>query len=218
MLMRRVVLREIDGIFSNLSDDTRVVVISSASPESFMVGGDLHELGEMSPDQAERLTRYGMEVFDRIRESHALSVAVIDGYALGAGFLLALACDFRVATPRSSFGFPEIKAGLMPGAGATDLLVRLVGLAVARSICLKGDMFSAERAFSLGLVDLLLDEAELTESVERYVSELADLEQYAVRLTKRALNASAYGTAEEARKQEILAFRGCFENRNRRVD
>jgi enoyl-CoA hydratase/carnithine racemase len=210
-LMTRALLEDLERLFRNVPEPARAIVITGAPRQGFMVGGDLRELEHMTPAGAEELGRFGMHVFDRVRMAPLPVVAALNGDALGAGFLLALACDLRLAAPTARLGYPEVRVGLMPGTGGTDLLVRMAGLAVARSLCLTGEPLSAERALALGLVDAVVPEEGLLDAAQDAAARMAALSPVAVRGIKAALEAAAFRAPAEAREREIEAFRRCFE-------
>jgi enoyl-CoA hydratase/carnithine racemase len=151
-------------------------------------------------------------VFDAVLTCPRPVVAAIGGDALGAGFLLALAADVRVAVPGARLGYPEIRVGLMPGTGGTDLLVRLTGLATARRLCLTGEPVPATRCQELGLVDEVCASAELERRAMGWATTLEALDATAFAETKAALWAAASEGLERSREREVEAFRRCFES------
>jgi len=211
-VMTQALLRELGSLFGRLPSDVGAVVLSAASAKGFMVGGDLRELESMSADDAEALARFGADVFEAVLTCRRPVLAAVGGDALGAGFLLALAADVRVAVADSRLGYPEIRVGLMPGTGGTDLLVRLVGLATARRLCLTGEPVPASRCLELGLVDEVCAPDQLDERALRWATTLQALDATAFAETKAALWAAASTDLQRSREREVEAFRRCFES------
>jgi enoyl-CoA hydratase len=205
-------LERLGAIFERGLGDARVVLLIGTRGKGFTVGGDLRELQQLTPEGAQQLATSGAQVFDRILTCRLPVVAALNGDALGAGFLLALAADVRIAATNARLGYPEIRVGLMPGTGGTDLLVRLAGLAVARSLCLTGTPVSAQRAQELGLVDAVCDGEGLEAEAAAWCRRLGELSPVAFAETKAALHAAATMTFDESRRRETLAFRRCFES------
>ncbi len=212
------VLAELEAVVDETATaaEVRVVVLKGAGERSFVAGADLKEMAGLSPDQAETRTRDGMRLYDKLRQLPQPLVASIQGYALGGGLLLALACDIRVASTRASFGYPEIKRGIFPGMGGTVLIDRLLGAATARAICLLGEPFSAERAYQLGIVNRLVEPEELAAATAEVAATLAGYSPVALRELKRALNASLERDFEAARAEENAAYLRCFTSEDRK--
>lgn len=211
------VFADLTTIFEELAvdDSIRVVVLTGAGDRSFVAGADISEFVDMTPDEAEVRTWKGMHVYDRMRRLPQPIVAKINGYALGGGLLIAIACDVRVAADSAQFGYPEIKLGIFPGTGGTVLLDRLIGAAAARALCLTGDRLSAERAYQLGIVTHLAPAAELESKTQEVVSTLASYSPVALRELKCALNASLERDFESARAEEVKAYKRCFASKDR---
>lgn len=197
--------------------EIRVVVIKGAGDRAFVAGADIKEMAASegaAPTGSER-SYFGMHVYDQIRHMPQPVIASINGYALGGGMLLAMACDVRVAADSATFGYPEIKLGIFPGTGGTILLDRLIGPANARSICLTGELFDAARAYQLGLITHLVARDELAGETARLAALMAGYSPVALRETKNALNASMEMDFEAAREAEIAAHARCFASNDR---
>jgi enoyl-CoA hydratase len=135
----------------------RAVVVTGAGDRAFCAGADIDEYRERPPIENRRAMQRGQAVFQMVEDLPLVTIAAINGYALGGGLELALACTFRVAHRRARLGCPEIKLGVIPGYGATQRLPRLIGPARARQLILTGRMIDAERAEAIGLVDQVTD-------------------------------------------------------------
>lgn len=140
------------------SENIRGVIVCSSGGRAFSAGADINELQGIEPDEAAQRSSFRRSVFQRLSELPVPTIAAIDGLTLGGGLELALACNFRFATRHSTFALPEIKLGLLPGAGGTQRLPRLVGHAMALELMLTGKQITADEAQSIGLIDRIVDE------------------------------------------------------------
>ncbi len=206
--------RALDGLAENA--EVRIIVLKGAGERAFVAGADIKEMADMTRAEAETRSWHGMRLYDKMRRQPQPLVASIQGYALGGGMLIAVACDVRVASERAEFGYPEIRLGVFPGTGGTILVDRLLGAATARAICLLGDRFPAERAYQLGIVNRLVAHGELEAATAEVAETLAGYSPIAIRELKRALNASLEMDFEAARAVEIEAYGRCFDSEDRR--
>jgi enoyl-CoA hydratase len=154
-------------------DDVRVVVLTGAGEKAFVAGADINELAVLSPAEAQRHGRRGQSVFDRIEQLGKPVIAAINGFALGGGCELAMACTLRIAAETARLGQPEINLGLIPGYAGSQRLPRLVGKGRALEILLTGDMVSAARAYEIGLVNKVVPAAEVMAEARRVAAALA---------------------------------------------
>ncbi|MEW1975227.1 enoyl-CoA hydratase-related protein [Microbacterium profundi] len=204
------VVRTIAQQFDTWRDDQHVhgVVITGAGDRAFAAGADITELQRK---RVPEMTDTGMQHWmTAIRESPLPSIAAVSGFALGGGFELALACDIRIATPASKFGFPETGLGIIPGAGGTQLLSRYAGVSVANYHVLTGALMSAERAHQLGLVSELHEPAALRDAAIALVETMAGRGPLALRLAKRAIRASSDTSLAAGLEIELLAQAALF--------
>jgi enoyl-CoA hydratase len=212
------VFRELTACLIAISKDPdiRVVVIKGAGDKAFVAGADIKEMAAAGGAETGSERSYlGMHLYDQIRHMPQPIIASINGYALGGGMLLAMACDVRVAADSATFGYPEIKLGIFPGTGGTILLDRLIGPANARSICLTGELFDAQRAYHLGLITHLVAKDDLVAETARLADLMAGYSPVAMRELKCALNASMELSFEAAREAEIKAHARCFASNDR---
>ena len=212
------VFADLDAVMDATAEDrdVRVVVLQGAGEKAFVAGADIKEMVDMTRAQAEYRSWNGMRLYDKMRRMPQPLVASIQGYALGGGLLVAIACDIRVASEKASFGYPEIRLGIFPGTGGTILLDRLLGAATARAICLLGDRFSAERAYQLGIVNRLVAHEELEAATADVAATLAGYSPVAIRELKHALNASLERDFEAARAEEVAAYGRAFASEDRK--
>src|SRR5215218_4549131 len=142
-------------------ESVRTVIITGAGEKAFVAGADIAELSQQSPLGARITAQRGQHVFDLVETLGKPVIAAINGFALGGGCELAMACTLRVAADTARLGQPEINLGLIPGYGGTQRLPRLVGKGIALEILLTGEMITAERAYAIGLVNRVLPAAML---------------------------------------------------------
>jgi len=182
-------IQELDLIFQDLDKDEKiaVVIITGAGKKAFVAGADIIEIKEAGEKRTE-LIRRGQEIISKIRNSSKVVIAAVNGYALGGGCELALACDLRIASENAKFGFPEVKLGLMAGYGGTQLLPRLIGTGRAKYVMLTGAMLSAAEAHQFGLVEKVVSSDSLMEEVNGLAQRIATNGPFAVKACKRAIN------------------------------
>ena len=216
-LNRQVFEEMLRALAADAADaETRVVVLTGAGERAFVAGADIKEMADLTRAQAEARSWRGMHVYDAMRHHPKPIVASINGFALGGGLLIALACDIRIAADTAEFGYPEIGLGIFPGTGGTVLLNRLIGPAAARAICLLGERFDAARALSLGLVNQVVAKAELPAATRAACARLAGYSPLTLRELKRALNAALEEDFDAARATEVEAYGRCFDSEDRR--
>ncbi len=170
-------------------NDVRVIVFTGAGDRAFIAGADITEFADRTPVQ-QRVAMEGRRVFDEIAAYPKPTIAMINGYALGGGCELALACDIRIAARSAKLGQPEIRLGLLPGGGGTQRLPRLVGSGRALRMILAGDAVSAEEAERIGLVDQVVDDSELRAGVTSLARQIAAHSPLTLRLAKEAVRAA----------------------------
>ena len=195
---------EFPGLFRDLDADAsvRVVVVRGAGGKAFSAGGDLAEFLTLAPADLEQ---WGdtLTAAERCRKP---IVAAIDGFAMGAGLELALACDIRIATRRSEFAFPEIRLGMIPGSGGTQRALRLIGMTRAKLFMLTGRRINAEQAEAWGLITQAVPDGGLDEAMTAIVSELAERPPLALRTLKTVLNRGAEAPLDTALELERKAY------------
>lgn len=172
---------------ASADDAVRVVVLRGAGDKAFVAGADIGEFSDYTAAQAADLSARGQRLFRRIETLGKPVIAVLDGFALGGGLELAMACTLRVASTAARLGQPEINLGLIPGYGGTQRLARLAGRGVALELCLTGDVIDANRAFELGIVSRLHEPDELEEAVVRLAGKLSEGPPEAMRATIEAV-------------------------------
>ena len=185
------VRREIISVLDELRDNdaVRVMVFTGAGDRAFIAGADIAEFAERTPLE-QREVMEARRVFDEIAAYPKPTIAMINGYALGGGCELALACDIRVAARSARLGQPEIRLGLIPGGGGTQRLPRLIGTGRALRMILTGEVMEADDAHAIGLVDVLVEDADLRMRTLELARTIASHSPVALRLAKRAVAAA----------------------------
>ncbi len=179
----------------------RALVVTGAGDKAFVAGADINELAKMNPLGAKALARRGQEVFARFEELGKPTIAMVNGFALGGGLELALACTLRTASTTARLGLPEVSLGIIPGYGGTQRLSRVAGPAVAREWVLTGDMFAAEEAHRVGVVNRVFPPEELREGTMKLVQTILSRGPVAVRF---ALEAIQRGLNMPQREGELM--------------
>ncbi len=171
------------------ADDTvRAIILTGAGEKSFVAGADINELAALSPVEGQAHARRGQLIFDALEQMGKPVIAAINGFALGGGCELAMACTMRLAADTARFGQPEINLGLLPGYAGSQRLPRLVGKGIAMEILLTGEMVSAQRAYEIGLVNRVVPAAELMAEATKLAQALAGKAPIATRFIIEAVN------------------------------
>lgn len=183
-------LAELETVMAALKADAgvRAIVLTGAGEKSFVAGADINELALLSPVQGKEHARHGQLIFDAIEQLGKPVIAAINGFALGGGCELAMACTMRLAADTARFGQPEVNLGLIPGYAGSQRLPRLVGKGVALEILLTGDMVTAQRACEIGLVNRVVPAAELMAEAKKLAQALAAKAPIAVQYILEAVN------------------------------
>jgi len=187
-------------------DATRVVVVTGEGERAFAAGNDVAALAALAPIDAYRNMLAGQRLMKRLHEFAKPTIAMVNGYALGGGFELALACDFIVASSRASFGFPEIGLATMPGWGGTQLAVRKMGLARAKQMVLSGRRFRVDECRDFGFITHVVEHERLREDTLAFAATLASHHPFAMEMVKLALNRAAELPLQAGLELEALAY------------
>jgi enoyl-CoA hydratase len=193
-----------------LNDDVSVLIITGEG-KAFVAGADISEMVNLSPAQAKGFSEKGQQTFYSIQNLPIPVIAAVNGYALGGGCELAMACDFRIASKKAVFGMPEVSLGLIPGYAGTQRLPRLIGLGNALKCILSGGHVGAEEAFRMGLVQILSEPEELLKDAIEIADKIASQGPEAVRTAKRVIRQGVDMDFEEALDLEKNSFSELFE-------
>ena len=187
-------------------ENVAVLVVTGAGEKAFVAGADIAAMAELSPTAGRELGKLGQRVFDLLDQSPKPVIAAINGFALGGGLELALACHLRVASENARFGQPEVKLGLIPGFGGTQRLPRLVGQARALELLLTGAMIDAPTALSWGLVNRVVPAEELQAAAGALADAILAVSPVAVRNCLVAVRAGGEGSLAEGLALEAALF------------
>lgn len=204
-------LEEIKEAFEGIYDDTSVhgVIVSGAGEKAFVAGADISEIAELSEVNARKFAENGQEIFQAIENCHKPVIALVNGFALGGGCELAMACHIRVATSTARFGQPEVNLGIIPGYGGTQRLTQLIGKAKSLELCMTGDMIGAEEAKFLGLVNHVeVDKASALTKCEEILKKTSSKAPIAIGLVIDCVNA-VYNEQENGYQTEANSFAAC---------
>jgi enoyl-CoA hydratase len=207
---------EILAAFKDLTGNAnvRVVVITGAGDKAFIAGADISEFaGGTALEQREIMHR--SRAFDAMEACPKPVIAMINGFALGGGCELAMACDIRIASAKAKFGQPEVKLGLIPGGGGTQRLSRLIGEGKAMELILTGDMIDAEEALRLGLVNQVVPPEELESRTMALANRIAELSPVALAMAKKSVKNAARTDLTCGLEAESDLFALCFASEDR---
>jgi enoyl-CoA hydratase len=191
-------------------ENTRALVITGSGEKAFVAGADIKEIAELNEAQAMAFAQRGQSIFHELNLLKIPVIAAVNGFALGGGLELALACDFIYASENAKFGLPEVSLGLIPGFGGTVRLARAVGIRKAREMTYTGDIILAAEALALGLVNKVVPQAELMNTVMKTVATILGRGPIAVATSKRFINQSYELDVDEAQKTEARHFADLF--------
>jgi enoyl-CoA hydratase len=206
--LNRETMDEIDGAVRAAAADPGVgaLVVTGAGEKAFVAGADIAEMSVMSPAEAQEFSRFLHEVLDRLERSRKPVIAAVNGYALGGGLELAMACHVRIASETARFGQPEVGLGLIPGAGGTQRLPRIVGRGAALDLILRGEMIDAAEALRLGLISRLVPAAALRDTATAYAATLNSKSPAALARALEAVLSGAETSFSEAQRMESALF------------
>lgn len=197
-------------IYANQTDEISGVILTGAGEKAFVAGADIKEFSDYTGKQGEELARTGQDkVFNAIENSAKPFIAAINGFALGGGLELAMACHIRIAADQAKMGLPEVTLGLIPGYGGTQRLTQLVGKAKAIEMIITANMITAVEAEKIGLVNHVVPQADLIDKATEILSFVKQRAPLAVAAAIKSVNAAING--KDGYSVEIEAFGKCFE-------
>lgn len=205
-------LQELKVYFTRVQTDpeTKVVIITGAGEKAFVAGGDLSGMAPLDPMEARASAQLAQQVLNLIEQGTRPVIAAINGYALGGGCELAMACDIRIIAENARFGQPEVNLGIIPGWGGTQRLPRLVGKGKALEMLLTGDMIDAAEALRIGLANRVVPSDRLLAEARAMAAKIAAKGQVAVRLCKEAVANGLEMESLRAARYEADLFALCF--------
>lgn len=205
--LNRQVMDELDFLFSErlVNENLYGVILKGAGTKAFAAGADITEFMALDAKSGSELSAKGHRIFNQIEAFHIPVIAAIQGYALGAGCELAMACHMRIATSNSMFGQPEVKLGLIPGYAGTQRLSMLIGKSKAMEYTLTADMIDAQEAHRLGLVNHVVDEGDAQQKAIEIINKISKRGPKAISNAIRAINAF-FDKSEDGAEIEIKIF------------
>jgi enoyl-CoA hydratase len=206
------VLSELANVLLDLEldDEVKVVILTGAGEKAFVAGADIAEMTEMAPSEAVEFSRNGQQVMLFIERMRKPVIAAVNGFALGGGLELALACDFIYASERAKLGLPEVTLGIMPGFSGTQSLTRAIGPKRASEMVFSGKMFSAQKLLAWGLINEVLPADELLPKVRETAAVIAKTGSLGVAAAKDVLVNTLNMGREEGCKYESACFGNLF--------
>lgn len=205
-------MQELGSAMSECKQDgtVRVVILTGVGDKAFIAGADINEFVGKSPAMIMGFAELGHNVVRIMETMGKPIVAAVNGYALGGGLEISMACDMRFASDKARFGQPEILLGLIPGMGGTQRLSRLVGIGLARELIMSGEQVTAQRAYEIGLVNRVFPAEQLMEETKKFAQRLAGLPPFALRMAKYAINYGYDLALENANSLELQCFSQCW--------
>ncbi|KRQ87892.1 putative enoyl-CoA hydratase echA8 [Caloramator mitchellensis] len=206
------VLKELDGAIDEIENDNEIyaLVITGDGEKAFVAGADIAEMKDMNPKEARNFSILGNKVFRRIESLRIPTIAAVNGYALGGGCELAMACDIRIASETAKFGQPEVGLGITPGFGGTQRLSRIVGKSKAKELIFTGDVIDANEALRIGLVNKVVKKEELIDEAKKLANKISQNAPIAVGLAKAAIDRGYQADIDTAIMYEAEVFSQCF--------
>jgi enoyl-CoA hydratase len=206
--LNRETMSELADAFARAQSDAAVrgVILTGAGEKAFVAGADINELAVLTPIEAQELSLRGQAILRGLERMPKPSVAAVNGFALGGGLELAMACTIRIASENARLGQPEVKLGIVPGYGGTQRLPRLVGRGRALEMLLSGDPIDAVEALRIGLVNAVVPQAELLDRARAWLRKAMANGPRAVALTMEAVDAGLNAGIDEGLRVEAMAF------------
>ncbi len=210
-------LRDLQSFLNQVGEirDLRCLIVTGAGEKAFIAGADIKEMADRDPATARQMADRGQIIFQQLEDLPMATIAAVNGFALGGGLELAMACDFIVASKTAKLGLPEVSLGLIPGYGGTQRLPRYVGKGVARLMTTTGDIFTAQQCLDWGLVAMVTEPADLMPTCLRLAQSVAKKSPHAVRLAKQAINRGFDLSQPQGLKIEAQLFQDAFDSADR---
>jgi enoyl-CoA hydratase len=209
--LNKATINELQGVFEDARNDSAVrgVILTGAGEKAFAAGADIAEIANNTAVEAEEATRRGQALTDLIENLGKPVIAAVNGFALGGGCELAMACTIRIAAESAKFGQPEVKLGVMPGYGGTQRMPRLIGRGRALKLILSGEVIDASEAYRIGLVDELEPDTHVIERAETVLKKIMANAPLSVRYALEAVNKGLETSVAEGLLLEASLFAIC---------
>jgi enoyl-CoA hydratase len=191
-------------------DSIKAIILTGSGDKAFVAGADISEMKDLRPKEALAFMELGHETLRALETLPKPSIAAINGFALGGGTEISMACDMRFASETARFGQPEILIGLIPGWGGTQRLSRLVGLGRAKELVMGGGQMDAKRAYEIGLVNQIFPADQLMDATKKFAKRLAGMPGFAIKMAKHAMNFGYDLSLDNANRLEMECCAQCF--------
>jgi enoyl-CoA hydratase len=216
--LNRETLQELQLAFQELenSPEVKVIVLTGAGDRAFVAGADILEMKDMNGLEAVRFSEFGHETLSQIEKLRKVVIAAVNGFALGGGMEIALACDFVFASETAKFGLTEVTLGVFPGWGGTQRLPRLIGKGKAKELILTGTMISAREAKELGIINRVFPAESLMGETHTVAGKIASNGPIAVQLAKKTIDTGYDVALQEGCHIEAVSFGSCFATKDQK--
>ena len=205
------VLADLSAVLDEVAnDDSILVAIVTGAGRSFVAGADIGQMSTLTPTEAKQFGLFGNQVFLKLENLAKPTIAAVNGFALGGGCELSMACDIRIASEKAKFGQPEVGLGITPGFGGTQRMARIIGTGAAMELIYTADTIDAKRALEIGLVQHVVPAEELMDFAMAMANKIASKAQVAIRTSKMAIRRGIDCDISTAATYEALAFATCF--------
>jgi enoyl-CoA hydratase len=210
-------LRELREFVEDIlpKEGLKALIVTGAGDKAFVAGADIAQMNDMKPREFQEYVDYAHRVYEYLEEGPCPSIAAVNGYALGGGCELALACDIRIASDRAKMGFPEVKLGIFPGWGGTQRITRVLGLGKTKELVFTGEMIDAQEALRIGLVERVVPHEDIMTEALKLAGMIAKTGPLAVRLSKTAINSGSEMDLHKALLLEKTLVSLCFDSADR---
>lgn len=210
--LNKIVFNDLDALITEIEDNKEIkaALITGAGEKAFVAGADISEFSGLVGKEGMDLAKRGQDVFARIEAASKPIIAAVNGFALGGGCELAMACHFRIASNNAKFGQPEVNLGLIPGYGGTQRLVQLIGKGRALELLMTGSMIDAQTALQYGLVNYVVPQEELLDKAIALLQTITSKAPLAIARCIKAANA-VFDQTKNGYQVEVEAFGDCFE-------
>jgi enoyl-CoA hydratase len=205
------VLAELEYTFDQIREDNEIqIVVLTGEGKAFVAGADIAYMSKLNPAEAKKFSEDGSRLFRKIETLNKVVIAAVNGYALGGGCELAMACDIRIASIKAKFGQPEVGLGIIPGFSGTQRLARLIGMGRAKELIFTGLHIDAEEAYRVGLVNKVTDKDNLMEETYKMVDKIKSNSRIALNYAKESINRGTETDIETGISYESNMFGLCF--------
>ncbi len=208
--LNSTILGELNAFVEELDQENTRVLVITGEGKAFVAGADISQMSGLYPEEGYKFGQFGAQVFKKIEDLEIPVIAAINGFALGGGCELAMACDIRIASAKAKFGQPEVNLGIIPGFSGTYRLSKLVGQGIAKELIYTGGMIGADEALRIGLVNKVVEPEALMDTVLAMAESILTSAPIAVKFAKKCINENYDLTAAEAIELENKYFSKCF--------